>query len=525
MSESACIAHVELPGTTALFSDFQHSFQRLARFYEYSPWNPGSYEAAAREIRYPPERRERLVAALARHNQNPELLDKLAQPGTVAVVTGQQVGLFGGPAFSIYKALTAVKLAETLSARGIPAVPVFWLATEDHDFAEVNQAWVFDSARRPVELKAAEANGYRPVGTIPLENVPLAGLEQALAGFPLAEEALGPVRDAYVNGRTWGEAFRLLIERLLGRYAVLFLDPLDEGLREMRAPLLADAVRASESLTGALLERNRELVEAGYHAQVHVEADTSLVFLLEGGKRIALRRHNGEFASKERTYSTDELAAKAAQLSPNALLRPVMQDYLLPTIAYVGGPAELAYLAQSQVVYDRLLSRMPVALARATFTILDAHAKKAMDKYELTVACLSHGEAVVRDCIAARLIPPALHDEFAAARGAVQRALGGLGHQIRGFDPTLGAALNKSGAKMMHQLAKIESKVQREAMRRDERARADAAYLTGLIFPNKHPQERLYGILPFIAQFGPEFVDTLYERVELACPDHQVVAV
>ncbi|MGA3027542.1 MAG: bacillithiol biosynthesis cysteine-adding enzyme BshC [Bryobacteraceae bacterium] len=523
MTESACIAHVELPGTTALFSDFQHCFQRLARFYEYSPWNPGSYEAAAREIRYPPERRERLVAALARHGQNPELLEKLARPGTVAVVTGQQVGLFGGPAFSIYKALTAVKLAETLSARGIEAVPVFWLATEDHDFAEVNQAWVFDAARTPIELKAANANGNRPVGTIPLESVPLAGLERALAGFPLADEVLAQVREAYVEGRSWGEAFRLLIERELGRHAVLYLDPLDEALRDVRAPLLGEAVRASAGLTGALLERNRELEQAGYHAQVHVEAETSLVFLLDGGRRVALRRHNGGFAAKDRSYGEDELVAMAAQLSPNALLRPVMQDYLLPTVAYVGGPAELAYLAQSQVLYDRLLGRMPVALARATFTVLDAHAKKAMDRFGLTVTCLSHGEAVVRDYISARLIPRALHDEFAATRNKVQRALAELRGEVGAFDATLGHALDRSAAKMVYQLAKMEGKVQREALRRDERARAEAAYLSGLVFPNKHLQERLYGILPFLAQYGGGFVDTLYERVDLANPDHQLV--
>jgi bacillithiol biosynthesis cysteine-adding enzyme BshC len=462
MTDSACIAHVELPGTTALFSDFQHCFQKLARFYEHSPWNAGSYEAAAREIRYPAERRERLVTALSRHNQNPELLERLARPGTVAVVTGQQVGLFGGPAYSIYKALTAVKLAQTLTARGIAAVPVFWLATEDHDFAEVNQAWVFNTARTPIELKAAHANGNRPVGTIPLEDIPIAGLEQALAGFPFASETLAMVRAAYVDGRSWGEAFRLLIERVLGRHAVLFLDPLDEALREIRAPLLADAVRASEGLTSALLERNRELGQAGYHAQVHVEAETSLVFLLDGERRVALRRHEGAFVAKDRRYTEDELVAMAAQLSPNALLRPVMQDYLLPTVAYVGGPAELAYLAQSQVIYDRLLGRMPVALARATFTILDAHAKKSMDRFGLTVTCLSHGEGVVRDYIAARLVPSALHDEFAATRGSVQRTLADLRREVGGFDPTLGEALDRSAAKMIYQLAKIESKVQRE---------------------------------------------------------------
>jgi len=164
-----------------------------------------------------------------------------------------------------------------------------------------------------------------------------------------------------------------------------------------------------------------------------------------------------------------------------------------------------------------------VAMARATFTVLDAHAKKAMDRYGFGITCLSHGEAVVRDYIAAKLIPASVHDEFAATRTTLQHTLAELRREIGGFDPSLGSALDKSTSKIVYQLSKIEGKVQREALRRDGRAKADASYLSGLVFPNKHLQERLYGILPFLAQFGEGFVDTLYERVELANPDHQIV--
>ncbi len=525
MTESACIPHVELPGTTRLFSDYQHSFQRVARFYAHSPWSPGCWAEAADELSYPADRRQALIDALRKRNRQSPLLEKLARPDTVAVVTGQQVGLFGGPAYTIYKALTAVRLAENISSKGIDAVPVFWLATEDHDFAEVNQSWIFDQARQPVELKAAEANGLRPVGTIPLEKAPLDELRRVLGDFPAAEDALEPVMAAYRDGRPWGDAFQDLVERLLGPHAVLFIDPLDDAVRQIAAPRLADAVREMDALIEALLARNRELEQAGYHAQVHVEPDTSLVFLLEGGRRLALRRQGDVFVSKDRRYTVAELADMGPRLSPNALLRPVIQDYLLPTVAYVGGPAELAYLAQSHVIYEELIGRMPVAFARATFTILDSHAQRAMERFGLKMSEVLEGAPALRDRIAGCLMPGDIAEEFASVGGAVSHMLGELRRKTAAFDPTLATALDKSGAKMRFQLEKMQAKVRREALRRDARAASEAAYLSGLVFPHKHLQERLYGILPFIAQFGSGFVDTLYENVNAQCPDHQILTV
>src|SRR6516225_3725009 len=147
--EPSCIRHTELPGTSRLFADFSYNFDRVARFYRHNPNDPESFRAAAGEVQYPEDRRAAIVRALRPQNGDSESLSRLAEPGTVAVVTGQQVGLFGGPAYTIYKALTAVRLARDLSGQGIPAVPVFWLASEDHDFPEVSLAWTFDASHRP----------------------------------------------------------------------------------------------------------------------------------------------------------------------------------------------------------------------------------------------------------------------------------------------------------------------------------------------------------------------------------------
>lgn len=526
MMEAACLRHTEIPHTTKLFSDFQYHFDRVSRFYAYRPGDPSAYADAAEKLNYPSERRAALVAALRSRNGDSPSLELLARPETVAVVTGQQVGLFSGPAYSIYKALTAARIAEQLNQQGIPAVPIFWLATEDHDFAEVNHTYVFDPEHRAVKLTVNGQQGTeRPVGTIPLVDPPLDRLRETLAAFPYGEEVVELVAAAYQPGVTLGVAFQALLQRFLAKRGLLFVDPLDAGVRRLAAPLLRDALRDGANLSAKLQDRNRELEVAGYHAQVHLEAKTSLVFLLDGDRRITLRRQNGGYASKDRSYSTEELMDLAEHLSPNALLRPVVQDYMLPTVAYVGGPAELAYMAQSQTLYEDLLHRMPVMVARSGFTLLDARTAKLMAKYGLTLPNLLHGEDELRERIAAKLIPSAVTQQFEKVQKDTVESLGALTATLQSFDPTLAASAAKSRAKILYQLSKLQSKTGRETLNRDQRASADARYLSGLVFPEKHLQERFYSILPFAAKYGLGLMDTLYENIRLDCPDHTILTV
>ncbi len=527
--ECSCIRQTDLPHTSKLFADLVYHFDRVEDLY---PWRPNSLtaiEQAARATQnaFPDDHRAAIVSALTPLNNGNPSLEKLARPGVVAIVTGQQVGLFSGPAYTVYKALTAIKIARQLDAKGIPAVPVFWLATEDHDLAEVDHVYVFGADHQPVRLAAKHpaANGTRPVGGVVLEDLPLADLRAALAGLPFADEAAALVTHAYQPGSTMGAAFAALIRELFAPYGLLLIDPMDPGIRAVAAPFMAEAVLRMPELVEALTARNAALAARGYHAQVLVDKQTSLAFLLEDGHRIALKHANGDFATHHRKWTAAELSTRAASLSPNALLRPVLQDYLLPTAAYVGGPAELAYLAQSRVLYDKLLGRQPVAFPRAGFTLRDDRAAKRMRRYKLELPGLLTNDQTLQAAMSAQLVPAELRASLASTQQAISLALDSLSTDLGGFDVSLNGALATSRRKIEYQMGKIARKTASQMMARDEQAAVDAKSLSGLVFPEKHLQERLYSIVPFLARFGPGLIQEIYDQVEIESPDHRVLTV
>jgi len=520
-----CVRHTELPHTSALFADVLYHPDRTAAFYHHPIRDLNAYSAAASEVRFSEEQRTALVAALRAQNPDSPALQRLAQPGTLAVATGQQVGLFSGPAYTIYKALHAARLAEWLTQNGIPAVPMFWIATEDHDFAEVNHVWVFGMDHRPRKLEMRRSASAQPVGGVALSDPPVRELRNIIQDLPYGDRVAELVDRTYRPGATMGSAFGALLRKLLEQFDILQVDPMLPAFRELAAPVIRRALDAAPELTSGIMERNRQLAAAGYHAQVHMEEQTSLMFLLENGKRLTLRRHGREYILNGRRFTTEELMERAASLSPNALLRPVVQDSVLPSVATIGGPAEVAYFAQSEVLYRSLLGRMPVALPRTGYTIIDSRSHKLMDRYGLCLPDFFHGEDALRERLALRLVPPTLHSIMQESSASVQSALARVREVVGGFDPTLVTALDRSGRKIAYQMQKMEHKIGRESLRRDRRAADESASLYGLIYPGRNLQERVYSILPLMAKHGPDLIQHIYDSIQLDCPDHRIMVV
>jgi bacillithiol biosynthesis cysteine-adding enzyme BshC len=507
-----CVRHSELPGTSRIFADFLYDYPRVSPFFPHDPSDLSALDRARGELRYPEARRAAVAAALRETNGPSESLALFEQPGTAAILTGQQVGLYGGPAYTLYKALTAIRIARQLTAEGKPTVPIFWLATEDHDVEEVRGALFFD---REVQAQAS-ADG-RPAG------------RHALAGLPdelgLTPEVAALVERHYRNGRTFGEAFFGLLHELLSPLGILFADPLHPGLREAAAGFLREAALASPAMGAKLVEREAELKAAGYHAQVFFDPkQTSLFFLLEEGRRTQLKFDGATYSDGKREWTPAELAREGVKLSPNALLRPVWQDWMFPTVGLVGGPGELAYFAQSSVLYLELLGRMPVMLPRAFFTIVDAKSQSLIERYRFRYAEVLRGEEEVKAAVSQRLIPPTLLAVLAESEERVDRAFRNLDAELERFDPTLVAASANSQAKIRYQFTKNKGKIVREVFRKSEQAQAHAGHLSHRLAPHGHLQERSYSLVALLNEYGLGFPETILENIHVGCHDHHVLA-
>lgn len=534
LMESQRISFREIPHTTKLFSSFLEDFGRVARFYAHPP-TPDGVEAAAREIRLDSGVRRLVVDVLREQNgrfspgsqidpATKRNLDRLAA-GAVAIVTGQQVGLFSGPAYTFYKALSAVRCAEEITQRGTEAVPVFWLATEDHDLAEVNHIyWNTREGLARYERPAGEGDAGRRVGEILLGDgvQPLvARAAQTIAG-PCAEDVAGALRESYTPGDTYGSAFGKLMSRLLVGRGIIFLDPLDARLHHLAVPVFRGAVQDADLLRDALMDRARELEAAGFHAQVKVTRETTLLFYSVKGRREPVRSRNGGFVVGDFEISGRQLAEAIERtpeaFSPSALLRPVVQDTLLPTAAYIGGPAEIAYMAQAQVVYQRILSRMPAMLPRGSFTIVEPPIARFLGEYGLSISDIFAGTQHVRAKMEQQSLPSGLVARFEAGEEALHKLLKDYEEPLARLDSTLVDALNGVEQKILHQFAQLKGKVGRAENFRSGVLDRHQRILLDALYPEGGLQERSLCALPMLAAHGPQLLDELARLSSIAEP-------
>ena len=550
-----------LPHQPKLFLRFLDDFPSVSKFYAHPP-TLEAVKNIAGSLDYPAERRREVAAVL--RDINRKLSPSVAggteaternlehfEKGAVAVVSGQQVGLFGGPAYAFYKALSAIRIAEELSEAGVPAVPVFWMATEDHDLDEVRHvSWFHGGKLTRFELPRDELPG-QPVGRVKLgANIEaLAKNASELLTGPGSEAIAKFLLESYRPEDTYGSAFGKLFARVFAGHGLILLDPLEVRLHRIAAPVYRKALADRHELSTKLLERGKELEAAGFDPQVKVTAENTLLFQIKDGRRQPI----GFSAAADRTPRTGgdseeatiagggfrlgdaswmrgevlRLAESAPEtLSPNALLRPVVQDYLLPTVAFCAGSAEISYLAQSQVVYQHILGRMPVLLPRADFTVLDAKADKLLQKYRLCIENVWAGPQELRKQMEAVSLPKKLAEDFDKRKALIETTLTELGTDIQKLDATLAGAVATTREKMTFQLGKLREKTGRAL---DERAGLIAEhmdFLENLLYPDRVLQSRELSFLPFLAQWGADGLEELKRQASSAnLKEHRIAPI
>ena len=527
-----CYPVSAVPHVSDLYRDYvSGNWEKLRPFYPETAANDGQWMKNAPQM--DPARRYAIVELLRQQNRQfgsgPETLsnlDRLAA-GAGAVVTGQQVGLFGGPLMTLMKAATAIHLAAEATRAGYPHVPVFWLATEDHDFDEVNQATVLCGNNiTTLRLPHHPAPG-QPVGNLAFGEaiLPLVDELRRCLGENAITELIATL---YKPAATFASAFAALLARIFSPHGLIVIDASSRPFHALAHSTLLAAIQNADEIHAALLERANALEQAGYHAQVMVGEFSSPLFLTDAttGIRTALKKSAADqwSAGPAQTTTADLiriLDTAPERLSPNALLRPVVQDTLLPTSAYIGGPAEVAYFAQSQVLYQRILGRTTPVLPRYSATLLEPAMAQLLHKHGLTLPDIFTTPDTLAHRLGARAMPVEAKRKLAAAGNALHQELSTVTEWMRAQDEGLGHAADIAASKMLYQMNRLRRLSANFQLQRDQSLRRAADALCQNLFPNGNLQERVFASVSFLSRFEPPLIDTLVEQARTGhCGHH-----
>jgi bacillithiol biosynthesis cysteine-adding enzyme BshC len=522
-----------------LFRDYLDGAPGVRPFYvEDGRWDDEALVASVGRVRAAARPQAAVAEALARQQEERGAqaaaanARRLAQDGAVAIVTGQQPVVFGGPLFVLYKALAALTTAERLQERlGAPVVPVFWVASDDHDFAEIRSITVVDEAGvlRTLRYAPAREPSGQPASRVVLDDSITALLDELRAALPPGlhrDAVVERVAKCYRPGTSLSSAFAHLVSEVFPELVVL--DPSDVALKALMAPVLSRELAEGSPSSRTALDAGQRLLEAGYHQQVPLRDGFFNLFLLMEGERRALAVRDGgiEVRGLGREIPLPQalqmLAASPADWSPGALLRPLAQDLLLPTLAYVGGPAEVAYHAQIGDSYAHFGITRPIILPRPSVTVIEPAQARALETESLGLCDLqADPETVLARW--ARDAHPEIESAFTRARDAILAGLSGVEEALGAVDPTLRAAAESAKGRALHQVESLQEKSTRALKKRDQ-VRADRLRRTrDALLPGGSLQERGLGWIGLVARQGDAVVAELKRRVDPQARGHQLV--
>ncbi|MGB7191110.1 MAG: bacillithiol biosynthesis cysteine-adding enzyme BshC [Acidobacteriaceae bacterium] len=521
-----CYPISTLPKLSRLFLDYSARREPLAPFYAASSYAPVVVGDGAREGVYAAvadllEAQNRGFGAGQAALANIEKL----RAGSAAVVTGQQVTLFAGPLFTLLKAATAIRRAKDAGA-----VPIFWMATEDHDLAEADHVTLPSRHQlHTLRLEHSPEDEGKPAGSVRLGEGIRPVLEQA-AELLGPGPALDALQAAYKPEATYAGAFGRFLASVFAGQGLILIDAAGREFHRLGAPVLRAAIERASELEAWLLERARLLEERGYAAQVLVAEGGSLLFLIddETGARLPLKhKDDGTWIAGRNQYSTAELLAiletEPERLSPNALLRPVFQDSILPTAAYIGGPSEISYFAQSQVLYQAILGRTTPVLPRLSATLVEPSVAKILALHELSLPEIMAAQPEdLAQRLGVRVLPEEGRQKLEQAGSALDAELTTLTEWMAQLDAGLGKSAEVAAGKMRYQMDRLRRLASDYQLQKQSslRKHVDALYLN--LFPERHPQERIIGAAAFLARSGQGLVSELVELAGAECPGHKV---
>jgi bacillithiol biosynthesis cysteine-adding enzyme BshC len=530
-------------GFSRLFVDYVNNYSRVKDFFVGDFRDEKHWRSSLEAVSHRSIDRSSLVQVLLNQNRDYHCgvktlanIDLLLNENTVAIITGQQVGLFSGPLYALYKTLTALKLAERLSQQypDYNFVPVFWLEGEDHDIEEVSSFELFNSSNELLRLQYQyeDKTGRKNIGAVGElifddSIVTLfESLRQSLLPTEFSPKVIELFETAYQKGMTFSRAFIHLFSVLLEDSGLIFFDPHNLATKKILTPIFEHELK-NISRTCQLIVAQSELVEQQYHAQVKPRSVN--LFIFHNGGRYALEPHPDGFSLKgtRKTLSVDEvlgfLHADPNLFSPNVVLRPICQDYLFPTLAYVAGPSEVAYFAQFKLLYEHFGIPEPIIYPRASVTIVEERIRKVIDKFNLRIEDFFGDIDLLKGRVASTISDFKVEELFSNTFGTVSESLTSLKGGLESIDPTLVPAMENTLTRMQAALNTLKEKTIAAQKRQHDISLRQLDRVSINLFPHSNLQEREMNLIYYLNKYGLEFLRWLRGELVIDKFMHQII--
>ncbi|HUR21536.1 MAG TPA: bacillithiol biosynthesis cysteine-adding enzyme BshC [Vicinamibacterales bacterium] len=523
-----------------LVAAYSSDFPSVAGLFAGNPADPDAWTQTIARVQQSARDRAglcQIIAAQLERRNAPaparSAASQLAEESAVAVVTGQQAGLFGGPLYTLLKAVTAIRLARQVTAtNGVAAIAVFWVEAEDHDWDEVRTARVLDDqlALREITLDNLEGAGTRSVASLVLDDGigdALGALEAALPETEFTQELMARLRTHYRPGQRMGSAFASWLDDLLGRYGLVVFEAADPAAKPLVASLFSRELDAPCRTAQFANQAGQAMRALGHDPQVQAGDDSVALFYLAEDGRHAIKRRDDGYAWGEAVRPQADVQQEAAEhperFGPNVLLRPVVQDRLFPTICYVAGPSELAYQAQLGAIYQDFGVEVPLLYPRANATLLDAAAVRFLEKYDLPFEALQPRDESGLNRLLQSQLPPGIDAALQSAGEEIRARLEVLKAGLPAIDPTLVGAADTTLDRMQETLKHLQNKIIQASKKKDETLRRQFTRTQALAFPEGVPQERIVDLAFFLNRYGQPLCDRLLEGLPLEMGQHYVL--
>jgi len=524
----------ELPFTN-LFKDYISNSDAISDYFDVHPFDDDAIKTKADSFSFSSDRNR--VVSLLSEFQNDfdapksvyEQINRLSDPESLSVVTGQQLTIYGGPLFTIYKTITAINYAKKWSEQlDRPVIPVFWLADEDHDYKEV------------ITIGLPNNGDFRTVRydeSLPIKFTPPVGeikiTEEILSFKKTVSKHLGKtdffdtlwsdIHKAYGKNKSFKIAFGNWLLHLFGHHGLILCGSQTKPVKRFSSKLLSQFVTKNEQINRVLDDTTYSLISDSYHGQVQVQS-SNLFYLDDDKNRTKINVEDEKWSTINKQWSQDELISEIEEFperfSPNVFLRPILQDHLLPTIAYVGGPGEIAYYAQMKSLYELFKMKIPVILPRFSMTLIESSVDRVLDKLPFSISEYNDRIEDLEKKYVKRTEEIDIEKLFGIWKNQMEDLTKIKKKEIQEIDPSLAGSVGKAKALYFSELDKLKGKVYKTVKQQDQIQLDRIAKIKNNLFPNNNLQEREVAFIYFMNKYGPEIWDRLGEMIKEERPDN-----